>query len=120
MKHNLWYDDNTNILYLEFTGDYLKTDVPPIKEKILHMLEGKPFRQIIIEISKTYKVEDRETRELSNKALSEASITDVAFVGGSAANRMIAKVMIKTGALKTKGDFFKTKEEAVKWILSKR
>jgi hypothetical protein len=84
------------------------------------MLDGKPYRQMLIRISSVYKVENRETRELSNKALEKAAITDVAFVGGSAANRIIAKVLIKTGAVKTKGEFFKNEEDAINWIKSKR
>jgi hypothetical protein len=47
-------------------------------------------------------------------------MTEVAFVGGSAANRMIARVLIKTGIVKIKGDFFKTYDEAIEWLKSKR
>ena len=120
MKHKMWYDTNLEILFLEFTSDYIKTDVPEIEKKIAEMLDGKPYRQMLIRISNVYKVENRETRELSNKALEKAGISEVAFVGGSAANRIIAKVLIKTGAVKTKGEFFKTEEDAINWIKSKR
>ena len=113
MKHKMWYDTNLEILFLEFTSDYIKTDVPEIEKKIAEMLDGKPYRQMLIRISNVYKVENRETRELSNKALEKAGISEVAFVGGSAANRIIAKVLIKTGAVKTKGEFFKTEEDAI-------
>ena len=120
MKHKIWYDNDRGILFLEFKSDYLQSDVPIIRGKMIELLDGKPYRQMVIEMSKTHKVENRKTRELSNQAMKDAKITDAAFVGGSAANRMIAKVLLKTGALKTKGDFFKTKEDALKWILSKR
>ncbi len=120
MDHKMWYDTKDDILYLEFTRDYLLADVQPIKENILKNLEGKPFRQMIIFIHNTAKVENRETREQSNIIMNEANVSEVAFVGGSAANRMIAKVLIKTGALKTQGDFFKNTEDAIKWLKNRR
>lgn len=120
MNHKMWYDTENNLLHLEFTSDYLLEDVAPIREKIFELLEGKPYRQMVIYISKTAKVENRETREKSNQSLQDANVTDVAFIGGSAANRMIAKVMLKTGAIKTKGDFFKNAEDGIKWLLNRR
>lgn len=120
MEHKIWYDQNDEIIYLEFTRDYLTSDIPFVKEKILELSEGKRHKQMVIQISKTSKVENRETREQSNKILGEAQITDIAFIGGSAANRMIAKVLLKTGALKINGNFFKTLEEGINWIKSTR
>ena len=120
MDHKMWYDTEDDLLHLEFTRDYLLEDVELIREKIFEFLDGKPYRQMAIYISKTAKVENRETREKSNQILQEAEVSDVAFIGGSAANRMIAKVMLKTGAIKTKGDFFKNPEDGIKWLKSKR
>lgn len=120
MDHKIWYEKDDEIIRLEFTRDYLTSDVPQIKEKILELAEGKRYKQMVIEISKTSKVESRETRELSNKILAEAQITDIAFIGGSAANRMIAKVLLKTGAVKINGDFFKTLDDGINWIKNRR
>lgn len=120
MNHKMWYDNNDELLFLEFTSDFLLEDVAPIREKIFELLEAKPYRQMVIHISKTAKVENRETREQSNKALQDAEVSDAAFVGGSAANRMIAKVLLKTGAIKTQGDFFKNTDDAIKWLKNRR
>ncbi|WP_297087514.1 hypothetical protein [uncultured Draconibacterium sp.] len=120
MEHNLWYDEKTQIIHLQFTRDYLTSDVEAIRKVMNEMVAGKPYRQMVIQISKTAKVENRETREKSNQLLKDFDISHVAFIGGSAANRMIAKVMLKTGALKIQGDFFKTIDQGVEWIMSKR
>jgi hypothetical protein len=120
MDHKIWYEKDDEIIHLEFTRDYLTSDVPRIREKILELSEGKRYKQMVIQISKTSKVENRETRELSNKVLGEAQITDIAFIGGSAANRMIAKVLLKTGAIKINGDFFKSLDDGINWIKSRR
>ncbi|WP_321372821.1 hypothetical protein [uncultured Draconibacterium sp.] len=120
MEHNLWYDEDTKVIHLQFTRDYLTTDVEDIRKNMKELVKDKPYRQMCIQISKTAKVENRETREKSNQLLKEFEISHVAFIGGSAANRMIAKVMLKTGAIKIQGDFFKTIEEGVNWLISKR
>lgn len=59
---------------------------------------------------------EKKTSEL----LSKINVSNVAFVGGNAANRMIAKVLIKTGMIKLSGDFFKDYEEAIIWLKTKR
>ena len=120
MKHKMWYNTDDEILYLEFTSDYLTSDVPEIEKKIHELLDGKSRRQMIIRVSNVYKVENRETREQSNEVLRKANVTEVAFVGGSAANRLIAKVLMITGPVKTKGNFFKNENDAVSWLKSNR
>lgn len=120
MEHKIWYDDQDGIAYLEFVGDYFRKDVKPVVQGVIDILEGKSIKQIIIKMSDLYKVENRETREASNKGLQSTGVTEVAFVGGSAANRMIARVLIKTGVVKVNGDFFKETQKAIGWLKSKR
>jgi hypothetical protein len=71
-------------------------------------------------MNSNYKIENRETREAISSAMSTLGEHEVAFVGFSAATRMITKVLLKTGIAKFNGDFFKTKEEAITWLKSKR
>ena len=120
MEHKLWYDSENELARLDFESDFLLSDVAAIREILGEMLKGKPYKQIVIQMSNTGKVENRETREQSNEELKKAGITDIAFVGGSAANRMIAKVLVKTGVVNLQGEFFKNVEEAVMWLKSKR
>lgn len=120
MKHKMWYDEETQLLFLEFVDDFRKTDVEKLYSSIMEILEGKPYRQMVVVMSSTHKVENRETRELTNEVLQKSNITEIAFVGGNAANRMIAKVLLKTGAIKTNGNFFKKREDAIEWLKSKR
>jgi len=120
MEHKIWRDSQSGIVFLEFTNDYLRSDVEPIMAKIKALYQDTENRQLLIKMSKTYKVENRETREMSNKGLQELGVSQVAFVGGSAANRMIARVLIKTGVIKIKGDFFKKEEDAIEWLKSKK
>ncbi|OYT15250.1 MAG: hypothetical protein B7C24_14010 [Bacteroidetes bacterium 4572_77] len=120
MEHKIWYDKTNDLVFLEYTNDFLRIDVEPILQKIQELFADSQRRQLVIMMSKTHKVENRETREESNKGLNKLGVTEIAFVGGSAANRMIARVLIKTGILKINGDFFKDNQSAIEWLKSKR
>lgn len=120
MEHKIWYDDQTGITFLEFIGDYLRKDVDEVVSTLKVILKGKPYKQLIIKMSVHHKIENRDTREASSKGLQTTDATDIAFVGGSAANRMVARVLIKTGIIKINGDFFKTEEKAIEWLKSQR
>lgn len=124
MEHHLSYDEQNEIAVLVFKRNYNLADVKPIFESIKTMLEDKPYRQAIVtideSISQSFQVENRETREATAAELSKSNLSNVAFVGGSAAIRMIAKVLLKTGIIKINGDFFKTMGDATDWLKSKR
>ena len=120
MVHELKYDEENGIAVLTFKSHILLNDIESIFSKLNELLEGKPNRQLIVVMSAEYNIENRETREaLTNEAI-KLNVNEVALIGLSAAVRMIAKVILKTGAVKLKGEFFKSYEEAVKWLKSKR
>lgn len=118
MVHEITYDAVNEVIVLSFKGDYLLSDVKPIEEKLKELMVGKPNRQLVIMLNSDHTIENRETREAAINSLALAS--DVALVGGGAINRMVAKVMLKSGAVKLSGDFFKNFEEAMIWLKSKR
>ncbi len=120
MDHELKYDEENEVVVLSSNANLKLIDIEPLSENLRSLLEDKRFRQLISIISDVYVVENRETREALAEALSKLNLSEVAFVGGSAYNRIMAKVLIKTGIVKLNGDFFKTNEEAIKWLKSKR
>lgn len=120
MLHELSYDQENDVAVLAFKHHYLAVEVEPIFKKIEELLQNSPYRQVVVIMSDNHNVENRETREKTSELLSKINVSDVAFVGGSAANRMIAKVLIKTGMIKLSGDFFKNYDEAINWLKSKR
>jgi hypothetical protein len=120
MVHELRYDKTNQVAVLEFKNHFCLVDVNPIFDELNRMLADKSNRQLLVYMSDVYTVENRETREATSAQLEKLKISEVAFVGGSSANRMIARVLIKTGLVKLNGDFFKDYEEAVKWLKSKR
>ncbi len=120
MVHEVTYDAVNEVAVLEFKNHFLYVDVEPIFIRVKETLAGKPYRQLLVIMSKEHDVENRETREATAAALSRIEISDIAFIGGTAASRMIARVLIKTGMIKLSGEFFKEYGQAIEWLKSKR
>lgn len=120
MVHELFYDDENQVLVLRYNSHFQLIDVEPVFTLSRQLLEGKLYRQMVVVMSETHTIENRETREATSKNLTGMNISEIAFVGGSAANRMIARVLIKTGLLKLNGEFFKDYNDAINWLKSKR
>ncbi|TSA27348.1 MAG: STAS/SEC14 domain-containing protein [Bacteroidetes bacterium] len=120
MEHKIWYDDQDNILVQEVIGFFSTEDALNVAKLYKEILEGKPYRHSIVDLSQAGKMENRETRGVINKILDEAGFSHVAFVGANSANRMIAKVLMKLGTLKAKSTFVRTREDAVKWLKDRR
>ena len=120
MEHEFKYDEKNEVLVLTLKNSVIYSDLNELYETSKQMFEGKPNRQLVIVMGGDFSYENRETREASAENFLRMNISEMAFVGLSAANRMITKVLMKTGMIKINGDFFKTYEDAVKWLKSKR
>ena len=120
MEHKIWYDAEKQVLQVQIKGDFTTEQTLYFGKKYIELLEGKPYRQLIVDLREGRNMESRETRSISNEMLNQAGITDVAYVGANAAGRMIAKVLMKLGSLKAKSDFFKDFDDAFKWIEIRR
>jgi hypothetical protein len=120
MKHTIIFDEDHQILKQEIIGYFSTDDAKYFGELYNGYLEGKPYRQLIVDLRKAGKMENRETRSITNQMLNEGGITDVAYVGATAPVRMIAKVLMKLGSLKAESTFVKDMDEAVSWIEKRR
>ena len=120
MVHEVRYDAANEVAVLAFKNHFLLVDVEPIAQLIKEILVDKPYRQLVVVMSDEHDIENRETREKTAEALSKLNISNIGFVGGNAASRMVARVLIKTGIVKLNGEFFKKYDEAIEWLKSKR
>jgi len=120
MEHKIWFDEGKQVLHLKIKGDFTTEDALNFGKKYNELLEGKPYRQIIVDLREGGNMESRETRSITNDMLNKAGITEVAYVGASAANRLIAKVLMKLGSLKAESDFFKEFNDSFTWIEKRR
>jgi len=121
MKHTIIFDGSHQILVQSVIGDFTTEETRTLGQNYIEMLKNKPYRQLIVDLTNAGKMENRETRSVTNEMLNNALITDVAFVGATAAIRMIAKVLMKLGSLKCRGKLFvKDVDDAINWIEKRR
>ncbi|MEA3446025.1 MAG: STAS/SEC14 domain-containing protein [Bacteroidota bacterium] len=120
MEHKISYDDEHQFIYQQIIGFFTTEDALYFGKKYHEQLEGKPYKQLIVDLREAGKMESRETRSVTNEMLNEAGFADVAFVGANAATRMIAKVLMKLGSLKAESNFFKDLDSAINWIKNRR
>jgi len=119
MKHIIEYREKDQLVFIKFEGPLMLADVEAIKEKTGKELKGSPYMQILLEMT-SEEVENRQTRNEVTKALRDLQVKQIVFIGGSAVNRMIARVLLKTGIMKLEGDIFKDYDEALSWLKTKR
>lgn len=120
MKHKVYYNKDREILITEIIGGFTTEEASRLGTLYDEQLEGKPYRQLIVELSNAGKMESRDTRKVVNEQLDQARITHVAYVGAVTAIRMIAKVLMKLGSLEAEATFVKDLDEAYKWIENRR
>jgi hypothetical protein len=120
MEHKAWYDEENDLLRVKVVGPYSTKDALAMGKFGQELLEGKPYRQLIVDLTASTTMEGRETRKIQNRILEELGITDVAYVGAKAFVRVFAKVMMKLGSLDAATDFFKTDDEALRWLKDQR
>lgn len=120
MKHKLDYKNQDEVLYLQIIGPYAKEEALIIGEKYNEHFEGKPHRQLVVDLREAGKMESRDTRQITKDTIDQAEISDVVFIGASATTRMIAKVLMKLGNQKAKSNFLKDYDDAIKWLKNRR
>jgi len=120
MKHKLHFDEDHQVLVQSIIGEFSTDETKQFGSLYNQSLDGKPYRQLIVDLREAGKMENRDTRSITNEMLNAAKFTDVAFVGASSAVRMIAKVLMKLGSLKADSTFVKDTNEAVTWLKNRR
>jgi len=120
MEHKVWYDDELKVVRLDMVGIFSTEDARFMGKKFIELLEGKPYRQVVIDLKAFKNMENRETRSVSSEVLNQAGITHVAAIGANATARMIAKILLKLGTMKSDLELFGTFESGVKWIEKNR
>lgn len=60
MKHTIHFDEDNQILVLNVIGDFLTDETRQLGSLYNQYLEGKPYRQLIVDLSKAGKMESRD------------------------------------------------------------
>jgi hypothetical protein len=120
MEHKAWYDEENDLLRVKVIGPYYTQDAIDLGKIGEKLLDGRARRQLIVDLKDSTTMESRETRKVQSRVLEELGITDVAYVGATAAVRIVAKVLMKIGSLNAAANFFKTDDQALIWLKDQR
>jgi hypothetical protein len=118
--HKIFYDQENKILKMNVNGNYSAQNARDTLDLFNSNLEGKPYRQLMVNLSKATKMEGTDTRKIQSKILKQVGMTEVAYVGASAATRMIAKVLMKLSSSSIGVQFFKDEDMAITWLKKQR
>jgi len=124
MEHKVYYDDKNEIVRIDVIGVIEEEDPQEMNREFLKTLEGKPYKQLLIDLKKSDpQGGHNERRKQLYDAVADAGFEDVALFGTTSATRLVVKVIIKLGTMgkrKMNIEFFKNDEEAVDWLKEQR
>jgi len=116
-KHKARYDPYQKVLYLKVNGDYHGPD----HRKFLNLYhivfkDMTMGRYALVDLNDATPLDRKTRRAMKDEEEKLSEGTDkMAFTGASPAIRMIAKLYMKFSKNKDVG-FFKTEEEALRWL----
>ncbi len=122
MKYELSYDDENDVLLLATNGEPSNDDVAALFSAIDRLLEGKPRRYVLADLSRGTPSEkvDKETRRLYREYAKKAEVERAAIVGASPVLRIMTKIILAVMGRTSNASFFETREEAIKWLTEQR
>lgn len=124
MEHKVYYDDKNEIVRIDVIGVIEESDPQEMNQEFLKTLEGKPHKQLLIDLKKADPTGGHnERRKQLYDAVADAGFEEVALYGTTSATRLVVKVIIKLGTMgkrKMNIEFVKDEEEAVNWLKEQR
>ena len=92
-------------------------------DRVKHYSAGRPYFQMLVDLREGSGASP-EARRIAAEAMREMPPRDIAFFGGSFANRMLANLILRAiellGSAPMKHVFAATEEEAVHWLNERR
>lgn len=118
MKYKTWFDNEKDVLYVQVFDKLGKEDAHGIINDVNKALEGRSHKPSIVDLTQGTPSVDKEAREAFKEiAIPEAFTSEkVAVFGASPGVRMIAKVLLTVTGFSKRTRFFKTEDEALRWL----
>jgi len=117
MNYDVWFDESNRIVYLKTYHTLTENDVHELMEVAGKKFEGKEIRYSLIDLSEaTSEPIQKGTREAFKKYADSLTYDKVAIVGANPTTRMLAKIALAVVGKSKVAKFFKTEEEALKWL----
>lgn len=117
MNYALWFDDKKGVLYIRTTGMLSKPDIDMVTVDLEKGFEGKTERLVLVDVSESpVNLIDRDARRALRASGSVINFDKIALVGAVPTTRMIAKIAMGIIGKSDVTKFFKTEEEALRWL----
>ncbi|MBD3285312.1 hypothetical protein GF338_03145 [candidate division WOR-3 bacterium] len=118
MKHKVFYNPEVNSAVLHIVGDFSREDAEKTIESLNKIFRDNPETNLLADFSQSLNASlDKDTRKLIQENGGNLRFNKAALVGVSPMTRMIAKIVLVVIGKINESRFFKTEEEALKWLL---
>ncbi|MBD3285314.1 hypothetical protein GF338_03155 [candidate division WOR-3 bacterium] len=117
MKYELKYLDEHGVLFLKMLAELKdESEIKELMSEIRGEYEKHEFDRILCDISHSGSSISKEARRAFKDTASMVDFKRIAMVGGNPPMRMMAKVILAVTGTSKNTQFFKNKDEALKWL----
>ncbi|NLI97711.1 STAS/SEC14 domain-containing protein [bacterium] len=113
MNHELFFDEENDMIVLRVRGDFAMDDAVRCSEFIDKTLKERGSFNVLVDLSEATPSLDKEVRTMLKKQSQEDAVKKFAMVVTHPALRIIGK--IATSSM-SNSKIFKTEEEALRWL----
>lgn len=118
MKHKIWFDKSSDILWMEYVGHLKRDEVQSMGERSRTLLNGRKARYAIMDLSHMESFPDDEVCRQLSREVRESRFTRVALVGEKPEIKMVGVIILQYLDKHIPAKFFLCKTEATQWMIS--
>ncbi len=120
VRHTIRYEKENNLVRIVHYDIITFQDATEMLAAVEKLLEGKTPRLLLDDSSNVTALKmDKETREVFKQVGSRIKLDKNAVFGADPMTRMMSKIIFTVAGQAKSTKFFKTEEEAVKWLREK-
>jgi hypothetical protein len=120
MGYKVSHDADNDIIVVQIDGIYTSDDARAFTADVERLLQGMPYRQIMVDLGEAGKLEGTQARRITAERLRDLNVTHIAMANVRPAARSMGKILMHLAGGGVKSDFFATTEQATNWLLSQR
>lgn len=115
--YKIWFDEKEGVLYVKTFKTIDAEDIHRLMPEVDRLLEGKPHRYILGDLSKNPSdLLTKEARQAFKHYADRVQYDKIGVIGVNPVTRMVVKIAIKIIGQADKTRFFKTEDDALAWF----
>lgn len=118
MKHKIYYDEDKQLLHIEFIGDVTVEDCAEIASVLKSLTAEQKSGGFLIDVAgtRTTTLVDKELRQALSQEFVDVGKVKTAIIGATPVLRMLVKALVAMIGTSDISRFFTTEEEAIAWL----